>query len=43
MNEQQKTAMEHPCFLASETAHPRYMRVEKGRCSTIVTINAGYE
>lgn len=43
MNGQQQTALNHPCFLAVETAHPRYMKVQRGRCSVIVTVNAGYE
>jgi len=43
MTKQQQNAMDHPCFLATETAHPRYMKVQRGRCSVIVTINAGYE
>jgi hypothetical protein len=42
VNEQQRTAIENHCRLASETIHPRYRRVE-ALYSVIVTVNSGYE
>lgn len=37
-----KIALAHPCLLAEETAHPRFIRGTPG-ASLIVTINTGYE
>jgi hypothetical protein len=42
MTGQQTIALMHPCYLACETIHPRFRKVQNG-VSCIVTINAGYE
>ena len=38
----QETALAHPCFLAEETAHPRYSLMTR-HGSIVLTINSGYE
>lgn len=46
MTAQQRVALEHPCRLGMETAHPRFARVvlSGGRWMIVVlTINSGYE
>ena len=42
MTQQQSVALQHPCFLAGETVHPRFVRAE-GHMSLLLTVNAGYE
>jgi len=42
MNAQQRTALDFHCRLATETMHPRFVRV-RGRYSIILTVNSGYE
>jgi hypothetical protein len=37
-----KIAVTNHCRLASETLHPRF-RAFDGTCSTILTVNSGYE
>jgi hypothetical protein len=41
----QRTALDHPCYLAGETMHPRFdARLVIGTpISVKVTVNAGYE
>lgn len=42
MTPEQQTAIDHPCFLACETAHPRFgTDVRAG--SLVLTVNSGYE
>lgn len=41
MTPQQKTAIEAPCYLAMEAAHPRY-KVVDGDFSQIVVVNCGW-
>ena len=43
MTPQQRVALEAPCLLGMETAHPRYGRVLLSGVSVILTVNAGYE
>lgn len=43
MTPQQHYAIDHPCLLASETAHPDYRKLHPSGLSIIVTVNAGYE
>lgn len=44
MTVHQRTAIEHPCYLAMETAHPRFCFVLPGSgCSAVLTVNSGYE
>lgn len=43
MTPQQQIALAHPCFLASETMHPRFARRLNATTSLILTINTGYE
>lgn len=44
MTQQQRVAMAHPCYLAEETAHPRFgRRARDGKATILLTINAGYE
>ena len=44
MTEQQKTALEHHCRFAFETAHPRFaVLVADGQASCVLTVNSGYE
>jgi hypothetical protein len=38
-----KTAAEHPCYLAEETAHPRFYRINADGRSIAVTLDTGYE
>lgn len=42
MNRPQKRAFKHPCLLGIEVLHPRngYLL---GKCTIILTVNAGYE
>ena len=42
MTRAQRIALDHPCFLAGETMHDRFVS-GAGRYSVIVTVNAGYE
>lgn len=42
--ERQAIALENPCRMAFETAHPRFCYVDYPHClSIIITINSGYE
>jgi hypothetical protein len=42
MTREQRIAIEHPCLLAEETAHPRFAhRVPFG--SVVLTVNSGFE
>lgn len=42
MNLQQLTALRNVCYLAEETAHPRFARfIISG--SVVLTVNSGYE
>lgn len=44
MNSHQRFALEQPCYLAFETAAPRYRYVLFGhRMSIVLTVNAGHE
>lgn len=47
MTPAQRIALACPCYLAGETAHPRFGQFEAPIggivCSTILTVNAGYE
>jgi hypothetical protein len=38
----QRTALEHVCLVAEETAHPRFGRFVAGG-SLVLSVNAGYE
>jgi hypothetical protein len=38
----QLIALEHPCLLAEETAHPRFGHATRSG-SVVLTINTGYE
>ena len=38
----QKTAIEHPCYFAVETSHPRYHH-SFPQASVVLTVNSGYE
>ena len=38
----QQCALDHPCFLAEETAHPRFSLLTT-RGSIVLSINSGYE
>jgi hypothetical protein len=38
----QKTALQFPCYFASETMHPRFAHVIFGG-SLVLTVNSGYE
>jgi hypothetical protein len=38
----QQIALDHPCLLAEETAHPRFGHVTRTG-SVVLTINTGYE
>lgn len=42
MTPRQRTAREHTCKLAEETVHSRFFR-RIGACSTILTLNSGFE
>lgn len=42
MTRSQRFALDHPCFLAGETAHPQFRR-GVWPVSVILTVNAGYE
>jgi len=40
----QRTALDHHCRLAVETAHPRFSRWLNGKLvSLVLTVNSGYE
>lgn len=43
MTPAQRIALNHPCYLASETVHPRYVSMLTGTTSLVLTINSGYE
>ncbi len=44
MTRAQRIALDHHCRLATETIHPRFVRlVRGGRFSVILTVNSGYE
>jgi hypothetical protein len=44
MTREQQTALEYHCRLATETLHPRFRWVDLvGACSTVLTVNSGYE
>ena len=46
MNAMHSTAIGHPCLLAAETLHPRFMHdvwVAKRRVRVTLTVNFGYE
>jgi hypothetical protein len=42
MNRHQQIALDHPCRLAVETAHPRFGFVRSGY-TVVLTVNSGYE
>lgn len=42
MTEQQIIALMHPCLLACETTHPRFVR-RKPFGTIVITVNSGYE
>lgn len=42
MTPAQRIAITHPCYLAVETAHPRYGQ-RTGTWSLVLTVNSGYE
>lgn len=42
MTPQQRTAIENPCYLAAETAHPRFGHDMRAG-SLVLTVNSGYE
>jgi hypothetical protein len=42
MSPAQAIALRHPCYLAGQTVHPRFAW-RAGRCSVVLTVNAGYE
>ena len=47
MTEIQQMAFDHPCYIAVETAHPRFRHSGEVKgvevVSVVMTINAGYE
>ena len=44
MNRSQRTALDYHCRLATETIHPRFVRLVRGASySVILTVNSGYE
>lgn len=44
MNEHQQMALDHPCRLAIETVHPRFVRLNHAAgVSIVLTINSGYQ
>ena len=44
MNHRQRTALDHHCRFAFETAHPRFGHIlEDGKASLVLTVNSGYE
>lgn len=44
MNRPQRIALDHHCRLATETMHPRFVRlIRSGTYSVILTVNSGYE
>lgn len=44
MTPSQKTAIEHHCRLAFETAHPRFAWLDRRRgVSIVLTVNSGWE
>ena len=42
MTDYQYTALKFPCYLACETAHPRFVHAIPGG-SLVLTVNSGYE
>lgn len=42
MTPAQTVALAHPCYLAVETAHPRF-RQRVGSWSLVLTVNTGHE
>ena len=42
MTPAQQIALQHPCYLAGETVHPRFANLS-GAWSLVLTVNAGYE
>ena len=38
-----RTALQHHCRLACETAHPRFCRRLPSGLSVVLTVNSGYE
>ena len=44
LTRRQRTALDHPCLLPEETIHSRFIWADwKRRCSTILTLNSGFE
>jgi len=44
MGKHQEIALAHPCYLAGETAHPRFCYAVFGvPISIVLSVNAGYE
>lgn len=44
MNDRQKTALEHHCRFAFETAQPRFCYlVYGGKVSIVLSVNSGYD
>lgn len=43
MNAYQQTAIQYPCYFATETAHPRFVHALGHSRSLVLTINSGYE
>lgn len=43
LTEYQRIALQHPCFLATETSRPRFAHGIKFRASLVLTVNSGYE
>lgn len=43
MTPAQNIAILCPCYLACETAHPRYAHRLPGGASLVLTVNSGYE
>lgn len=43
MTPAQRIALNHPCYLASETMHPRFRSRLTATMSLVLTINTGYE
>lgn len=42
MTRSQRRALEHPCLLAEESAHPRF-GTQTALGSVVLTVNTGYE
>jgi hypothetical protein len=43
MTDQQRTALMHPCRLATECTHPRFGHRDVMGYSVVLTVNSGYE